>query len=165
MEGMGRLRSALEFDDLPSDRNPLTGAARLIRKLAEQGIIYGPHGISIYGDQSRYILRKLQQGVEFESLPWYVRPGGFIKERCTPEERELLGELTSEDVKDVPLEWWMSEDWNDAGRGLRWKFMCVLKDERGQPVVETLPTAWKIPGSADRYGKDDGNEVCRDGRD
>ena len=143
MRDVTPIPSALEFDNLPSDRSPGTPASRLIRELAERGIVYGPHACGAYGDQARYVQRKLRDGRGFENLPWFMRPGGFIKERFTPEVRETLSTLTSDDVEDVPLAEWMSEEWDSPGPGLRWKY--------GHDVTETLPTTWKVGGSGSRH--------------
>jgi len=132
--------SALEFDDLPSDRNSEhTPAGRLIRELASTCYQNGPYGCwGLLSDRALRTKRRIQNGEEVGELHWLIRPGGFIEERCTPEQRALLRGLTSEDVADAPLTELMTMDEGYAGPGVRWKFgpYCEIK--------ETLPTVWKL---------------------
>ena len=82
-----------------AEEPPNRKAAKLLEKLAERAatcLFYGN-----MADRTRHAQRNRSR------MPDHFanRPGAFIQERCTPEERELLGHLTSE--KTEPDQTWL----------------------------------------------------------
>lgn len=95
------LKSALDFDTLPSERSSVTPAARLLRRLAEK---------AAWGLHNYRGLRRIDRPKEH--LDFYTKPGAFIESRCSPEEREILQSLSSEDAVVLGF----AKEWLDDGR-------------------------------------------------
>jgi hypothetical protein len=126
---MGTIKSALEFTDLPSDRNPtLTPAAKALRNLAETASFYGPNGICVPSDRAKRALdrrkRAVAEGVEVDTSSFEARPGALVLKQ-SPEVRAELRELTSDDVKDVVVDELMVGFYLENRGGAVWKIPGV----------------------------------------
>lgn len=88
--------SAIEFDTLPSERSPISPAARLLRKLA------GNAAMNIHNYRAKRVIDRPKK-----NLDYYTRPGAFIERNCSEEQRAVLKSLTSGDasVLGFPKEW------------------------------------------------------------
>lgn len=128
---------SIDLLGLPSDRTvgKFTPAGRLIRKLAEDCWMYGPHGVGTHADTCRRELERMKAEPVDHFRHKMLQPGFFIM-RCSDEEREVLRALTSKDVEEVGLNPYWDESWYN-----KYKFGPAIE------VYETPRTMWKIPGS------------------
>lgn len=84
------------MEGLPSERSSMSGASKLLGRLADRASAEIVFPYSNLEWQRRKYQEALRAGREPE-MTYAVRPGAFV-ERLGPEDREVLAELRSEDA-------------------------------------------------------------------
>lgn len=88
-----------------------TPARKALARLVHRAWGLGPNAVGTSAEQAGRNMERFKRGAPLVHLNWRTRPGAFLEEKVSAEDRALLRTLTSDDARHLDIDRAMLGDW------------------------------------------------------